>query len=415
MTRYFLLLLIIAGFFYRLILASLFPHAPIADEIAYLDIASSIKTTFWYAECCTRGFVYPMFIRIVFGLFGVANFTSIIWIQSILDVVVGVLLFFVSLRLFENKLWAWITLILYTFNPITSAYAGLYLTEIIAFLSISGTFYFYLLSEGKLSRFTSGIFLGLFIYNRLMFFYYGVATVFVLLLYQIKRRTLLKKNTLCFVVGFLLMFVYPIISNWVTFHAFTPMPVRSTKKYDFYIGLKVAKFPALLSEWQTQVAPIIKKEGPIVNLMDEKDYNRVMDPLILVEIKRIKENPAPFLVSRLTSLVSLWDKSNLYYYKDPFFPIDRPIIRLGNILFLIFGFLGLIQYIRKQKKKEYQTEGLIMTLLLVFYLTIPLTLRVAEERLTLPAYPLLLLFIPLGLSYSNKKIALKRVKKKLRL
>src|SRR3989338_9218335 len=91
-----------AGFLFRLYLASLYPHAPLFDENEYLLFAQDLRRQFLVASCCSRTYVYPFFLNIIFDLFGNNNFAALSVIQALMDTFSALLLYFISYQAFRK-------------------------------------------------------------------------------------------------------------------------------------------------------------------------------------------------------------------------------------------------------------------------------------------------------------------------
>jgi Na+/melibiose symporter-like transporter len=102
-------------------------------------------------------------------------------------------------------------------------------------------------------------------------------------------------------------------------------------------------------------------------------------------LKYFSTHPFEYLVILGRNILYFWDKTNLFYYEDPFYPQDKYVIRTINIIFLFLSMIGIAAFIRLKKRMEKENLILIATLSLIFYLTIPMSFLVPEDRLTLPA------------------------------
>ena len=396
-TILFVLLLFAAGIWYRWHLASLFPHVPIADENAYIAIARDMKSQFLVAECCSRGFVYPAFLSVLMRIFGESWMQWMTIFQSIMDSAVGVFLFFISKRLFGRQTWAFLTLILYIVNPLTATYTGLILTEVPALFLLTFFLWLFIQKDRPVRQFFCGTVLGFFVFTRLMFFYWGVAFFVVFLVLRIFQHRNVFRSILPIFAGTILVTAYPSIANFVTYGTISPVPVISTVTYDFFLSLRVKRLPAIVDEFNREALPVLlAQENYSVDFFNREEYDKAMKKYAGKFIPEILNNPGPFLLSRLQNQRIFWNKSNLYFYADPFYPADRPFVEAGNFLFLVLGFWGIMLAFGKGTKTGPQKDILVVTVLLVVYLLGVLNLRIPEERFTLPVYPILFLYVPLG-------------------
>ncbi len=392
-----ILFFLLAGILFRLILANIFRHEVIADEKTYLEMADIIKREFWVAECCTRGFVYPMFLRIILGIFGEQNHFFLFFTQAVMDSLIGLILFLIYRKFIEKPEWgSWVVLIVYLFNPLTATYTGMILTETLTFFLLVSFLFLLASYHGVLGRFVAGIILGLLMFTRLIFVYWGILLIFILAVYLILKRRQFFSFVIPISLGVLLIVLYPSTANYLKYKTISPMPYIPGGNYDFLVSFRVHRWPILVEEHKREVEPILLRYYQI-NFNDREAFLADTGRRIEEVKKEIIKNPWPFALSRLGHIPTLWDKRSFCCYDDPFFPFDRPFIRIGNILFLSICTLGILRFIFLKNKFLEQKIGIIFVIVLLLYLTTALTLRVPEERHTMPAYPILLLFLPLGI------------------
>src|SRR3989344_9050889 len=121
MKKYNLLILFALGVVYRLILAKLVPQPFIFDQTEYHQFAVGIINqglTVWP----TRLYGYPLFLAIVYKLFGTGNFLAVTVIQAILDCLTAVIIYKSAEIIFKDKTTAIISYFLYLVNPFTAAF-----------------------------------------------------------------------------------------------------------------------------------------------------------------------------------------------------------------------------------------------------------------------------------------------------
>ena len=128
------LLILFSGLIYRFYFIKLTHQSLAFDEVQYKDYADSIKTFGLYAHSF-RLYGYPVFIFIIENIFGKLKILGLApwqFVQFILDIVNTVLIFSTARVLFKNLTAAFITFVVYLFNPFTTAYTGVMLPEILA-------------------------------------------------------------------------------------------------------------------------------------------------------------------------------------------------------------------------------------------------------------------------------------------
>lgn len=101
----------------------------------------------------------------------------------------------------------------------------------------------------------------------------------------------------------------------------------------------------------------------------------------------VKRDPWLFIRQRLGKMFFVWEKHFLFYYQESPNSIRDILVYWGNITLLIFGLSGLIVWSRKK----------IMLLSVVYfsfiaYISFIHSVSLAEDRYSLPGYPLLVLF-----------------------
>ena len=93
----------------------------------------------------------------------------------------------------------------------------------------------------------------------------------------------------------------------------------------------------------------------------------------------------------------VWQKENIFFYREPGFANHRMATYWGNAILLLLAALGLlIRYLH-----PFVRWSIIGTIL---YGTLAFSLTHAEYRLTIPFYPILILASAVGLGYLRKII-----------
>ncbi|MCJ7739926.1 hypothetical protein MUP32_01235 [Candidatus Microgenomates bacterium] len=406
-TPLILILFMVLGFFFRLKMASFFPHQPLYDEKAYLEFARGMIREVFVADYYARTYGYPLLLSVVFRIFGHSNLYAIIITQSILDTLTAGLLLLISMQIFRKNTWAWLTFFLYLFNPLTASYCGLYLSEIWGIFLLVLTLYLFV-KDGHFIRYVlCGLTLGMFTFTRIMFWWWSIIIMIGLLVRSRKRIKMIP-----LIIGFSVTVIYPVMANWRIFKTLSPMPVLPVALLDFTNSFKVGRYPAILTQMYKEIPLEIRDEYWNIVMASEKNrqvFNFYLKPKLQEAGQYIFSHPFVFFLSRLRNIVYYWDKTNLYYYQDPFYPQDRRYLEVGNAIFLFTALVGILFQIRKKKKTTGQKYLPVFVLSLLFYLTVPISLLIPEERHVLPAYPLLCLFIPSGVVMITKTLSFKKI------
>jgi len=392
-------ILLILGFLFRLYLSSLYPHVPIFDEKSYVLFAEKLLNQFWYADCCAYTYGYPFFIALVFKVFGINNYSVLIIVQSLIDVATALLLFTIAGNVFRNKFYSWIIFGLYLINPLTASYTGLYLSEVWGiFLLVLSLYILVVKKNTPLLFFLFGIVIGLFTFTRIMFFWWTMLFLVIVAYIILKKRKIVSAVALT--AGFLITWIYPVISNYKTFKVIAPTPVIPVYVLSMVEVKDVVRYPGIIDDIYTVIPEDIRNLNWWITTSspDSKTFMEKSKPGIDNALKYFSTHPFEYLVILGRNILYFWDKTNLFYYEDPFYPQDKYVIRTINIIFLFLSMIGIAAFIRLKKRMEKENLILIATLSLIFYLTIPMSFLVPEDRLTLPAYPILLLFLPLGMN-----------------
>jgi hypothetical protein len=410
-----ILLLCFLGVLLRIFIASKYPHVPLFDETEYLYFAENIRSKIWWANCCSRTYGYPLTLTVIRWIFGQTNFQAISIIQAIVDSATAGFLFYVSKTIFKNIRYAWVTFFVYLINPLTASYTGMILTEIQAlFLLVVVTYFLVQIFHRWQYSFLFGFSLGMLTFTRIIFWWWSLVILLFLCLFSFRRRNVFKGFIL--LGGFSITLIYPIVANIKTFHSFSAVPVFPSFQYNLILGQKYSYWPALLSEFnQQELNEITRFTDYVYNYYhyDRNDFIQKVKPFYKQTVDEIMRQPFVYLTSRIRNIPLWWNKSNLYYYWDPFYPMDKPYLRIGNALFLTVVGLGIIRSILKRKKSFQEKILLTFTLFTIVYFIVPMSLIMPEERHTLSLYSLLCLYIPLGLSgLLSMVISLLRMKRR---
>ncbi len=394
-------ILLVLGFIFRMWMASLFPHQPMFDETDYISFANVINNSFWYADCCAKTYGYPLFLSFIFRLFGQGNLYAVVVFQALIDVLTAFVLLVTSRKVFANEKLSLLTFLIYIFNPLSSSYTGLFLSEVLALFLMSLVIYLFISYKNKLGQFILGLVIGWLTYTRIMLWWFTLILLISIPLFNIyfERKKFSLKWLIIF-LGFLITVIYPISANWRFFKNLSPIPSVPFVYLDFLHSLEIARWPGLYNEEYFREVPIsVSSEHPKIFGEDKDIFMEKVRPRLNAAIEEIQNNPGPFIATRVRNVFLFWDKSHLYFYTDPFYPNDKYIVRIGNILFIFFSIVGINYVWRKKNKNIGEKRLLFFIILLILYFTLPLSLLTPEERITMPVYPALSLFTPLGIYY----------------
>jgi hypothetical protein len=388
-------ILTIIGIAYRLFLASFYIHEPMGDEYLYLDFAKLIHSQFLVSYCCSKSYGYPLFLSL-FSTSTVSNLPLIIFVQAVMDSMTAVLIFILSKRILHNNRYAYLSYIIYLLNPVTASLVRLFLSEVLGIFLITLTLIVYVNKDTCFKAFSFGILLGYFAFVRVNLLYWSIG-ILILYVFTLIVKKRFKIQALLAICGFLLPTIYPIVSNWKLDNRISLTPRTSSFLTSFLVSTKVEDWP------QGPTDPTLlrfeKEWSPSAGETMEQFTQRKLIPDFNNALIDIKNHPFSFLLSRLRINLNLWNKSNMYYFYDPFEKYDRPLLIILNIFLLIFSALGVLKMTVSKVKTRVVTNILLFFYSIFIYTTITLSFKVAEQRYTLPVYPILIVFFPLGISW----------------
>lgn len=390
---------LILGLIFRMIMASFAYKGHIYDAGYYDLMAKEIASGNLVADCCGKNMGYPALLAIIYILFGANNLIALISLQIILDLSVAVILFVLAQELLSEQA-AWMVFTLYIFNPITSSYTGMGLSEI-------PTIFLVTLAALIISRrsFKTNIFLwvflgatlGLLLFTRLQFYFFVFLFMALLALLFFKgiRRLLFLFVTL---VSFTIFSSYTLIANVKNFHVISLLPPYNITIAQLYLNFFDEKQPELISEytysgrkWDIQTEYFRASAHPETEV---KKLNQHYGQLFR---EKIRHDWPEFVLNTFKNTLWLWDKRNLYTYYDLFYPWDFWVIRTMNI-FMIFFFLGgVVLYAKRKGKKVAENPIFLYSVFLFVYITGIFSLLSNESRHTVVFYPLLLFWAAYGI------------------
>jgi len=413
-SRFFYFLLTL-GFIYRLLLVHLAPQPDIFDQEEYHQFARGILTLNSYdlAVSSYRTFGYPLVLAIIYHFAGIENRWAWIIFQAIMDTATALLVFQIALKIFRKVQPAWAAYIIYLFNPFTSAYVGTRLSEVLTTFAVALIFFLFIKNLQKpniLLMFSLSIALGFLPYIRPGFFFFSVVT-FLLTLYLTRSfigaelSKVLKLLVISIsVILFLLPMTYNSLRNLAYFGEFTPLTIHNNIAKDFYLSLIIDNQDTDLLSSETNW---VYEE--FFNAVGKEERQAMVDKYALLSAEKIRNNPSAFIISRVRHLVTVWHKHNIFPYSDPIFKKYHKIVYWGNNLLLILAVMGFYLWLRKVVsggKKSEERWFAALVIFLIIYMSIIHLGVMTSGRFTIPAYPILLLFIPISIASFIKRIRL---------
>lgn len=386
------------GIVFRLFIIIWYPQPFAFDQTEYDRFAMHILHNGVYAQSA-RLYGYPLIVAIIYALFGVQNFQAVYLFQGVLDGVIAIILYHWAKVLFKQKYIPWMAFVLYIFNPYTSAYAGVLLSEVTGIFFTALLLYLFTLFwlKKKYWVFLVFCFIAGFLPQIRPAFLYFSSGLFMLCLYRCWK----KSWTIIGILLFILPFLYVLWGNIRYFGEWKLTNVDRIFPRELYISIIV---PNRLSDdvrlgrtaFPNEVTQLYEKYSTVPKNQQERT---AMGHVYFVRsINRIYQNPWLFIRERLNKIFFVWEKHFLLYYKGNPSVFQTMLIYWGNILLLLFGCSGLILWAVKQKTL---LAGVYVSF--IAYISLIHSISLAEERYSLPGYPLLILFGAYALSFLNRR------------
>lgn len=336
-----------------------------------------------------------MFLSIIYGIFGIDNFSAVRIVQILLDLASGLFIRSTAKKLFGSKI-SRVAFILYMINPFTSSYTGLILGETLLVFLVSAIAYILVREDLRIKIWywmLLGALFGAMVQIKISYAYF-LPVVTALVIISMKKN--IFKHVALAIGGFLIVSAYALISHYAIFQRISVIPPYRMAGGMLYSSFSVGRYPEQASELSTihpEWSRVIDEYYVYVNstpeLMGEYD-KKYTDKFVL----RLKEEWPVFVKNTVGHIANLWDKYFLILYTDPYYPQDALLLRLINIALLLFGVFGISQYGRK--------PIVLFTLLYATLLSIGLGTVTSESRLTIPVYPLVILWASYGLVHFHK-------------
>lgn len=391
-----LLCIFIAGILFRLLIIRLVPQPLIMDQELYVALAHYMKQIPMYTDTI-HTYGYPGFIALIFGLFGSGNLAAVYLAQVLLDSITAILVFLIARKIFAHKLAAWIACILYAFNPFTSAYTGVVLTETLTVFLTALSFYLFLLAtntKNLIAVFAVSLVLGFIPQVRPSLFIFALITIIMLIIKIVHSKTGLFVRLAMSVYVFALFFlpsVYTLLGNSLNYKTLSILPVDNLFLENTYISMLIERgFPL-------SVTPSIPKEvvwtfSAFTGRKDSIERQRIQTLFTNLVIEKIKENPLRFVTGRLKKMWYIWEKHYIYPYQtEPIIPFLQVAVYTSNLILLILALIGFGTTYRSGRTHKSKIFYLV-TVIFFLHLSLIHSFTSAEERYSILAYPLIYIF-----------------------
>lgn len=393
MDKRLFLLLFLGGFALRMFLAFGAYDTMVFDAKGYSDFAVQFLQGERPIDCCAKNVGYGAFLALVYKLFGIENLTAVRLVHIAIDLVSAGLLYAVAKQIMAPRA-AYLSFIIYLFNPFTAAFTGLVLAETVSIFLV--LLLLFILSRrgfrtSKLLWVSFGVTSGLLLFTRHSLYYFLFA-LFAVFVFLIVRKFYFLPIVLA---GFLLASSYSLAVYYKTFGKLTLVPPYNLKYEIIYLNFYRWKYPEVEFKGELpQYSEVVQGywntpiEGKAAH---SQNYKRLL-------LARLPSEWPAFVTNLGWNVLWLWDKDHLYTYVDRFYPADALPLRILNIALITLWAIGIVGVIREKGKKILHEPVFLFSILLFCYITFLFPLLSNESRHTLVYYPILSLWAGSGVA-----------------
>lgn len=399
----FVVLFVFFGILIRFFLASHAYPTLVFDTKTYVDFAQEFLQGHIPIDPRTKNMGYPLFLAVLFWLrSGVVDISFVKFVQIVLDLFAGIFVFIAAKKVFSLPT-ARVALGLYMLNPFTSSYVGLMLPEayscfLVGLLLVITTRADF--AKNSTAWFFVGLTTGLLLFARFSLLVFAIGSFGMISLFCFKRN-LVWKFVIMSLAGFLIASSYTLIVNYKTYGRPSFTPPYTTVGGQIYLTMFYAdRYPEVefwgVNPEETRVYEEYR-QTPLSGLSGwNKRYMNLFYAKLLSE-------PSTFVSHYMKNIFWLWDKDHLFTYEDPWYPADRYVLRVANLLLLGLGVFGIIHYLNgglRMLREPYS----IVTLVMAAVMTLQFPLVSNENRHTIPFYPLLFFWAAYGFDRVGRMI-----------
>lgn len=394
MKKY-LIAFFVLGIIFRLWLTQLIPQTFVADQEEYHQAALGLIGYPEYNHISSyRVWGYPMLLGGIYGIFGIKDIWGWKAVQAVMDSLCAVMVFGMALKLFNNKKVAWISFLLYLFNPFTSAFVGVRLTEIAAiFLVCAASYLFlkFLKTRTHFFLFLSAIVLGYLPFVRPGYLFFSLLLMGFLIikaLIQMKGVVFRVVLTSLALLTFLSFFIFNMARNNIYFKQAAFLTVDNLFVREFYLSLFIDNFDNM-ENFPIQASMMYQEYSTAQNA---KERDKMASKYLALAKEEILRDPVKFAVSRVKKLWPVWEKHTIFPYVNPENILLTEVLYWANKFLVIAAIAGGVMAFLKTKDKLFAA----FFFFLMIYISVLHAFTVTAERFSLPAYPLIFLFAGYG-------------------
>lgn len=394
---WFIFIFLLIGFIYRYIFSLFTQSEPVGDMFVFLDHGRRMLSGEIVSDCCAKNVGYGLFLAGI-GLFGgINNLSVLIFVQILLDLFVALSVLFVSRSLFSLRI-SFLCFCLYIFNPFTPSFVGLRLPEISVLFIISCLSLLFI-NKGFVKHWWlwvfTGLFLGLLVFFRMAYYWFAIFLTFTFMLFLFQKFTRYL-FIVCVLVGFFITSSYTLFANYRDFGKVSVIAHTNFMYPQIYLNFYGAKYAELLGELE-EVDPrymAVMTEYFSVPTTEIPNVNEKYKKKFFAEI--VTQWPS-YSINVSKNMFWIWDKYHLSVYTDPFYPQDMWILRILNLLLIVFSFFGFGTYVFKNRKNQIRQGVVLFTIVLFLYITLFFSLVSNESRHSIAFYGLLFVWAGFGL------------------
>ncbi|MDO8451695.1 MAG: glycosyltransferase family 39 protein [bacterium] len=380
--------LFLIGILFRLWFISLAPQPFGWDQYEYETYAGKMLGSPWFlASHSYRPYPYPLFLALLYRVFGFGNHGIVIAAQAIVDSATAVLLF-LALRVAGKRQAATVVGFLYALNPFTSGYVGVLLSEVLSAFFMALTLLLGVSAVARPSRFHAtvfGVVVGLAAHTRSAAFAWAVVPVFLAIsLFPRQKKIVLA---VCVAVGLFIPTMYPLSVNVRDWHEISLSTVDSTFARELFNGAILRRLPPFTYSYPLDVQVMY---GEYYSEYDPGRTSRARKEMAKKYIDKawiiIKTDPWDYIKVRFQKMWYVWQKENLFFYEEPGFERRKGFTYVLNLAVLSSAVFGIIISLAEKKGKT--SRWIMLTIIgTILYGTIAFSFTHAEYRLTIPLYP----------------------------
>lgn len=338
---------------------------------------------------------YPLFLAVVSWFSRGVNIEFIKYTQIILDVCAGILVWLSTRKVFTQKI-ADLAFVMYMMNPLTSAYVGILLPEILTCFLASLLLFLSARDSVKTQIFIwffIGFVSGLLLFTKPGMLFISLGLIVVMAFVSFKRKDTWK-FLVTSIIGFMIASSYTLTINSTQYGKITLTPPYSTIGGQMYVMLFYADRYPEVEFWGVvpELTQIYQEYGSLPDSQIPQWNKHYLNLLFL----KLMHEPFTFLSHYVKNFFWLWDKDHLSVYIDPWYPADRYILRIVNLTFMGIGMFGFVRYVRSGLKAA-REPFVILTLMFAGVMSFWFPTVSNESRHTIPFYPLLFFWAAPGI------------------